>query len=192
MGSGVEQLKMRHLKQPASHARSKFHTTTVACIRSSSMPEQSHKCASKLHFSSSQAKFFRKSTSDIAKEDESRLRLHAIFKQLSASDCKSTLAPSSSAGNIILTSDDCQMKAEALWAMKTVSSNYSFASASGVKDSFTTMFPDSLIASSMTPSSTKMQYLISDDLGPYLSKKMISDMDRPTTPFTLMRPPRIK
>ena len=55
--------------------------------------------------------------------------------------------------------------AEALWAMKTVSSDYSFASSDGTPHLFQKMFPG-YVSDNFSMSRTKVSYLISDGLGP--------------------------
>ena len=137
---------------------------------------ENHKRASKLHFSTSQAKF---SWKGFAKKVDSQPLLSFKPQTSSPSVLAPNLSESSSAGPssfIPLTSGDCRVKAEAMWAMKVASSNYSFASTAGIKELFSAMFPDSPIASSMALSPTKVKYLISDGLGPYFLKNMIADV----------------
>ncbi|KAJ8033350.1 hypothetical protein HOLleu_23560 [Holothuria leucospilota] len=137
---------------------------------------ENHKRASKIHFSTSQSRF---SWKGVAKKDDSQPPLSFKSKTSSPSLSAPILSEPSSAGPsslIPLTSGDCRVKAEAMWAMKVASSNYSFASTAGIKELFSAMFPDSPIASGMALSSSKVKYLISDGLGPYFLKKMVSDV----------------
>ena len=70
--------------------------------------------------------------------------------------------------NFALSSDEQIMKAEILQALKTVGSNFSFASASRDGDRFCQMFPDSKVAKGFSQNETKMMYVIKFGLSPYL------------------------
>lgn len=70
---------------------------------------------------------------------------------------------------------DQTTKAEILWVFKTVQSNYSFSSADGISDLFSTMFP-------CDPSKefklcrTKLSYSVSHGLGPYFQSNVCKDV----------------
>ena len=61
--------------------------------------------------------------------------------------------------------------AEALWAMKTSASDYSFASSDGTPRLIQKVFPG-YVSDNFSMSRTKVSYLISDGLGPYLRRKL--------------------
>lgn len=61
---------------------------------------------------------------------------------------------------------DQSVVAELIWALKVVSSNYSFASSDGIVEVFQTMFSDA-IPKGFSMSRSKLTYLITDALGPY-------------------------
>ena len=63
--------------------------------------------------------------------------------------------------------------AEIRWAFKTVMSHYSYNSSSNLKSLFKVMFPDSEICKQISLSGSKMLYLISHGLAPYLSGALI-------------------
>ena len=67
-------------------------------------------------------------------------------------------------------------KAEALWAMKTASSNFSFSSSDGTSNLFQDMFPDSMIAKQFTMSHQKASYLVSHGIGPYFQKTTVNEI----------------
>ena len=56
---------------------------------------------------------------------------------------------------------DESTKAELIWAMKVVSSYYSYASCDSIKETFNAMFPGKVLES-FTVSSSKVSYLVSE------------------------------
>ena len=74
--------------------------------------------------------------------------------------------------------------AEALWAMKTAASDYSFASSDGTPHLIQKMFPEYL-SDNFSMSRTKVSYLISDGLGPYLRQKLCHDMSHSGYGYTI-------
>ena len=68
-------------------------------------------------------------------------------------------------------------KSEILWALKVVSSHYSYNSSNNMKELMCHMFPDSNIARSITIGSTKVAYVISFGLGPYFRSQLISALN---------------
>ena len=68
--------------------------------------------------------------------------------------------------NVALWSDEQIMEADILQPLKTVVSNFSFASANGDGDRFRQMFPDSKIAKGFSQNETKMMYVIKFGLSP--------------------------
>ena len=67
------------------------------------------------------------------------------------------------------------MKADILQALKTVGSNFSFASANGDGDRFRQMFPDSKIAKGFSQNETKIMYVIKFGLSPYFKESLKND-----------------
>ena len=79
--------------------------------------------------------------------------------------------------------------AEALWALKTAASDYSFASADGTPQLFQNMFPGD-VSANFTMSRTKMSYLIANGLGPFFRQKLCQDISKSSfgyAPFSMMR-----
>ena len=83
----------------------------------------------------------------------------------------------------VVTVQDWVSKAETLWALKTVSENFSFRASDGLTELFQRMFPDSHIAQHMTMSRTKVAYMIGYGLGPYFFQKTIDDILRSTNTY---------
>ena len=81
--------------------------------------------------------------------------------------------PESKDNESVLTVQDQVSKAETLWALKTVSENFSFRASDGSPDLFQRMFPDSHIAQHMTMSRTKVTYMIGYELGPYFFRRQL-------------------
>jgi hypothetical protein len=77
-----------------------------------------------------------------------------------------------------------QLKAEAILALKTVASNFSFHSNQDISSVFSKMFPDSNIAQSVTISETKSMYLACFGIAPYLTRLLESKVQG--TDFVLM------
>lgn len=74
--------------------------------------------------------------------------------------------------------------AEALWAMKTAASDYSFASSDGTLHLIQKMFPG-YVSDNFSMSRTKVSYLISDGLGPYLRQKLCHDISQSGYGYTI-------
>ena len=74
--------------------------------------------------------------------------------------------------NFASSSDEQIMKAEILQALKTVGSNFSFASAYGDGDRFRQMFPDSKIDKGFSQNETKMMCVIKFGLSPYFKESL--------------------
>ena len=69
--------------------------------------------------------------------------------------------------------DESVAKAEVLWAMKSVTSHFSFRSSSNTSGLFQNMFPDSTIAKKFTCGKTKVNYLICFGIAPYFREKLL-------------------
>ena len=74
--------------------------------------------------------------------------------------------------------------AEALWAMKTAASDYSFASSDGTLHLIQKMFPG-YVSDNFSMSRTKVSYLISDGIGPYLRQKLCHDISQSGYGYTI-------
>ena len=70
-----------------------------------------------------------------------------------------------------VTTDD-HWRAEVLWAMKVVSSHYSYVSCMETDRLFQLMFPDSTIAKSFSCGEKKSAYIICHGLAPYFSQQL--------------------
>ena len=81
-------------------------------------------------------------------------------------------------------SKDEQLKAEILWAIKCVDSNYSFNSNAGIVELFGRIFTDSTIAKTMTIGPTKTMYISCFGVAPYF-RQLIIDRVR-GEPYVLM------
>ena len=71
-----------------------------------------------------------------------------------------------------------QHKAEILWALKSVMSHFSLNSAQDIMEIFKGMFPDSNIAQGMSCGPTKLLYLITFGIAPYLKQLLIDDLKK--------------
>lgn len=77
------------------------------------------------------------------------------------------------------------LKAEILWAMKTVLSHFSCSSSNRISQLFQRMFPDSMIAAQFTCGKTKNSYLIKFGLSPYFHEQLLNVVTQPGTLFTM-------
>lgn len=71
------------------------------------------------------------------------------------------------------TSRDDVTRAEILWTMKMVKNHYSYRSSDDMKLLFQSMFPDSSIAKRLSIGRTKVSYIVSFGLAPYLHQAVI-------------------
>ena len=77
-------------------------------------------------------------------------------------------------------------KVEILWAMKTAKGDFPFQASDGVPQLFQRIFPDCIVAQKMTMSHSKVSYVISHGLGPYVLQKTIDDiLSLPDTYYTI-------
>ena len=65
------------------------------------------------------------------------------------------------------------VKAEILWAIKSVMSHFSFRASSDIRGLFQNMFPDSAIAKNFACGKTKINYLICFGIVPYFREKLL-------------------
>ena len=75
-----------------------------------------------------------------------------------------------------LSFEDQIVKAEILWALKIGQQGFSYNSSNESNELFSSMCPDSAIASKFNVQSQKLSYIISHGLGSYLKKKVVSDV----------------
>ena len=73
---------------------------------------------------------------------------------------------------------------ELIWAMKVISSHYSYASCDNIKETFNAMFPGK-VPESFTMSSSKVSHLVSESSGPYFKQVLANNVKTSETPFTL-------
>ena len=69
------------------------------------------------------------------------------------------------------------LKAEMIWSLEVVMSNYSFNSCANKSDLFAVMFEDSQIAQSFSLGSTKLSYNITFGLAPYVKNLLLGSVD---------------
>lgn len=81
------------------------------------------------------------------------------------------------------TSSNDPARAEILWAFKVVDSNFSFASCEGLKDLFVAMFGEA--AKNFSMNRTKVSYLISYGLGPFITNELTSTIRNSAVKFAL-------
>lgn len=74
----------------------------------------------------------------------------------------------------LYSTQDQASRAELIWALKSVSSNYSAASCDGISDIFNSMFPGAMPAG-FSRGRTKLSYLITDALVKYFHEEMLKD-----------------
>ena len=68
---------------------------------------------------------------------------------------------------------ECVVKAEILWAIKSVMSHYSFRASSDIRGLFQNMFNDSAIAKNFACGKTEINYLICFGIAPYFREKLL-------------------
>lgn len=107
-----------------------------------------------------------------------------VFVAGNSADCSSQLDQSADNGESTSTSP-AQIKlysprnaatiSELIWVMKSVCCNFSAASCRNIKDTFDAMFPGG-VSKDFSLSPKKMNYLMTDALGPYFYKMMTEDV----------------
>ena len=75
-------------------------------------------------------------------------------------------------------SNEDVMRAEILWAIKSVMAHFSFRASIDIGNLFESMFPDSDIAKKFACSKTKMNYLICFGLAPYFREKLLQKIKK--------------
>lgn len=75
-------------------------------------------------------------------------------------------------------------KAEILWTLKSVKSNFSFSSCDNISELFSEMF-DCEISNGMKLCRTKMSYSISHGLGPFFQSELCKDVRNSGSPYGL-------
>ena len=79
-----------------------------------------------------------------------------------------------------------EMRAEIIWCLKCVLSNYSFSSNVGMNDIFTLMFPDSDIAAKFHCEKNKIAYSCKYGIAPYFKQQLIDELNNLIDPFVVM------
>lgn len=82
--------------------------------------------------------------------------------------------PVASAKIQLFSSRDVAAKAELIWLLKCIASDFSAASCDGIADVFSAMFPD-VDVSSFSLSRTKARYLVTDALAPYFQESWLKE-----------------
>jgi hypothetical protein len=72
---------------------------------------------------------------------------------------------------------DAVLKAEILWCLQIVKSNFSFRSVDSSTNTFAAMFQDSQIAKDLHLGRTKASYMIADGLHPYFAEELIREVN---------------
>lgn len=96
-------------------------------------------------------------------------RSDAVQEQASTSSASTSSQPVS----IYHSQEDC-VRAELIWAMKSVKSNIAPAACEDLKDIFMAMFPKA-VPEKFSLGPTKLSYLITEALGPYFFNNMLED-----------------
>ena len=84
-------------------------------------------------------------------------------------------------GNLLRFSRTDEWRAEILWAMKTVEAGYSYKSCENAGKLFSTMFPDSSIASKFTCGEKKCAYVVCFGLAPHFKSELLKNLNRSDT-----------
>lgn len=71
--------------------------------------------------------------------------------------------------------EEAVIKAELLWVLKVVLSDFSAASSDDIKNIFNAMFPGE-ISSKFSMERTKLGYLLTEAIGPYSYKYLLQDV----------------
>lgn len=71
---------------------------------------------------------------------------------------------------------EASLKAEVIWTLKAIISNYSFASADNIKEVFQLMF-NCEVAKNFTMSAKKMKYLITCAIEPHFKELFLRDLE---------------
>ena len=86
----------------------------------------------------------------------------------SSSTTELSITATSAASNLGVFNDDARTRAEILWVLKIIDSNYSFNSSECVPLLLQSMFPDSEVAKNFSCSESKARYMATFGLAPYL------------------------
>ena len=76
----------------------------------------------------------------------------------------------------VIVNNSDKLKAEMIWALKSVYSGYSYNSSKGMSSLFHTMFPDSKIAKDMTIGADKIQYVINFGIAPIFRSMLVQSL----------------
>ena len=126
-----------------------------------------------------------KSLSDtVYSQKQSRL----VVSSSASSAPKSGSSTSSSPPIIVLDAalEEKALSAEAKWLFKIARDDITLRSCDNTQELFSSMFSDSEIAKKFTMSRTKASYCITDALSPLLLKKLIEDLSKSDSAFTLL------
>ena len=102
-----------------------------------------------------------------------------------ASGNQSTIQKTLDNGNVTCEyAKDAITKAELIWAMKSMSSHFSYSASDNIKLVLNAMFPGKIPAN-FTMSSSKLSYFISDGTGPYFNSLMVKDITKSQIPYSV-------
>ena len=157
----VYSLYQSNIEEKQSHAKDQNANTTE--IKSLEGHDKGKKQVSMKHFFTKKGK------------DSNKFHLLSQKATSEATYCEATLSM-----------QDQICKAELLWAMKTAKKDLPFLALDDVPQLFQRIFPDSVVAQKMIMFCTKVSYVISHGLGPYLLQKTIDDIhSSPDTYYTM-------
>jgi hypothetical protein len=77
---------------------------------------------------------------------------------------------------VTLASKQTTLSAEIMWAMKVITSHYSYKSCTDISKLFTAMFPDSKVAASFTCGPDKVAYLAKYGIAPFFTQQLIENV----------------
>lgn len=144
-----------------SHCKGKTHLSLVK-IKEDQPSLKTYFCAST---SASRENISIASTSEVGVQPS-----HLESEPMENINKPETMKPTQSV-ETFCTRDDVT-KAEAIWALKVVSSKFSLNSCSDVGETFKLMFPDSSVASRFKMGASKCKYVINYGLAPYFSNEL--------------------
>jgi hypothetical protein len=76
----------------------------------------------------------------------------------------------------LLNSSDCAKKADLMWCMKNVVSDFSVNSNCDIEEVFRAMFPEVPARFCLSASKTRYTRIITDCLGPYFTERLLNDL----------------
>lgn len=118
---------------------------------------------------------------NLFKLDENQLRFSTPQSSLAVPSESRSAEPRPAA---IFNPREAATRAELLWCMETIKTDSSVNSCAGKRELFQVMFPNSM-AQSFSLSPSKVQYLLTEALGPYFKNQMLDDLHSGDVYFSL-------